>query len=52
VNRSDIDELLKLAAPDGKVTAAQADKAQALLAAAADRRRVAFIQRTAPQCTG
>jgi hypothetical protein len=44
VNRSDIEQLLKLAAPNGKVTAAQADKVQALLDAAADRRPVAFIQ--------
>jgi tetratricopeptide (TPR) repeat protein len=44
VNRADIERLLKRAAPTGKFTAAQADKVQTLLAAASDRRPVAFIQ--------
>lgn len=44
VNRGDIERLLKRAAPIGKYTAAQAEKVQALLKSAADRRPLAFIQ--------
>jgi hypothetical protein len=44
VSRADIERLLKRAAPNGRTTAAQADKVKALVDAAADRRPVAFIQ--------
>ena len=44
VHRNDIERLLKRAAPIGKYTAAQAEKVQTLLASAAERRPVAFIQ--------
>ncbi len=44
VNRTDIERLLKRASPSGKSTAAQAEKVQALINAAADQRPVAFIQ--------
>lgn len=44
IHRSEIERLLKRAAPIGKYTAAQAEKVQALLAGAAERRPVAFIQ--------
>ena len=43
-NRSAIERLLAAARPIGSQTAAQADKVQALLASAASRRPVAFIQ--------
>ena len=44
VNRPDIERLLKRAAPIGKYTATQAEKVQALLNDAAERRPMAFIQ--------
>ncbi len=44
VHRGDIERLLKLAKPIGENTAAQAEKVQTLLAGAAERRPVAFIQ--------
>lgn len=44
VNRTEIERLLKRAEPIGKYTAAQAEKVQALLKSAADRRPLAFIQ--------
>jgi hypothetical protein len=44
VHRGDIERLLKRAAPIGKYTATQAEKVQTLLASAAERRPVAFIQ--------
>ena len=44
VNRADIERLLKRASPTGKFTAAQAEKVQAQINAAADQRPVAFIQ--------
>jgi len=44
VSRAGIERLLKLASTNGKTTAAQADKVQALVNAAADERPVAFIQ--------
>lgn len=44
VNRADIERLLKSSRAIGSHTAAQADKVQALLTAAAARRPVAFIQ--------
>jgi hypothetical protein len=43
VNRGEIERLLKRAEPIGKYTAAQAEKVQALLKSAADR-RLAFIR--------